>query len=45
MGRPITQEDLDFIETINFRNCLMIYKKIFFFILGVFIIRFLIKIY
>ena len=33
MGHPITQEDLDLIETINFNNCIIYYKKIFYFML------------
>lgn len=29
MGRPITQEDLDMIETLNFNNIIQGYKYIF----------------
>ena len=27
MGHPITQEDLDFIASINFNNCVKFYKN------------------
>ena len=32
MGRPITQEDIELIQTINFRNCIKFYKNCFYFI-------------
>ena len=38
MGRPITQEDLEFIESINFKNSLIFYKKFFLYFIIIFII-------
>jgi len=33
MGRPITQEDVDFIQTLNIKNIMEIYKYTFIFLI------------